>query len=294
MIGTLTFADKNLAEFGVICSGLKTHGSAERAYTTVEIPGRNGDLLMKLGRLKNISVSYECSISPLFTKETDFTNCVQDLRNYLMTQIGYRKLSDSYHTDEYRLACYAGPFEADVLELNLAGTFTLTFNCKPERYLISGDIPTVLKAGESATLTNPTGFVSSPLITVYTLTDTKTSAEPIDGYISTGETLGHKLFGSKFDDAVHSYEVQDTGNSSAISTDACITIGDYRINTDFSDHPNETICIDCDAKRAYTSEGVIMSEKIYKESFPVIGTGKTKISNYTAYPVNVYPRWWRL
>ena len=43
-----------------------------------------------------------------------------------------------------------------------AGEFDLKFNCKPQRFLTSGDVPVSVESGD--TLTNPTLFESKPLI----------------------------------------------------------------------------------------------------------------------------------
>ena len=120
-------------DFGVYISGQGTFSAPQKAYTFYNIPGRNGALLGNEHRLENINVSYEAFIY------TDFDNQLAAFRSFLLSIDGYAKLSDSYHPDEYRYAVYQGPFEPTVEQTNDAGKFTITFSCKPQRYLLSGD-----------------------------------------------------------------------------------------------------------------------------------------------------------
>ena len=129
----LTIAGKDSRDFGVYISGQGTFSAPEKAYTFYNVPGRNGAIIGNDNRLENIEVSYECFIY------SNFNQNIADFRTFLLSLDGYQKLSDSYHPDEYRFALYLGPFEPEVTTKNDAGSFTLTFNCKPQRFLISGD-----------------------------------------------------------------------------------------------------------------------------------------------------------
>lgn len=129
----LTFAGRDSRDFGVYISGQGTFSAPKKAYAFYNVPGRNGAILGNDHRLENIEVSYECFIYK------DFSKNIADFRTFLLSCDGYQKLTDSYHTDEYRSAVYEGAFEPEVTAKNDAGSFTLTFSCKPQRWLISGD-----------------------------------------------------------------------------------------------------------------------------------------------------------
>lgn len=120
-------------DFGVYISGQGTYSAPQKAYTFYNVPGRNGAILGNENRLENINVSYEAFIY------ADFDNNIANFRTFLLSLNGYQKLSDSYHPDEYRYAVYQGPFEPKVTKVNDAGSFVITFSCKPQRYLTSGD-----------------------------------------------------------------------------------------------------------------------------------------------------------
>ena len=129
----LTIAGKDSRDFGVYISGQGTFSAPEKAYEFYSVPGRNGAILGNDNRLENIEVSYNCFIY------TDFKRNIEEFRTFLLSLDGYQRLTDTYNPDEYRMAVYVGPFEPEVTEKNNAGAFVLTFNCKPQRFLISGE-----------------------------------------------------------------------------------------------------------------------------------------------------------
>lgn len=129
----LIIAGADSRDYGVYISGQGTFSAPEKAYEFYSVPGRNGAIIGNENRLENIEVSYECFIYSNFDKN------ISEFRTFLLSLNGYQTLSDSYHPKEYRYAVYVGPFEPEVTPKNDAGAFTLTFNCKPQRYLTSGD-----------------------------------------------------------------------------------------------------------------------------------------------------------
>ena len=56
--------------------------------------------------------------------------------------------------------------ESNIFEnlYNQAGTATIVFECKPQRFLKTGETPVAIESGES--ILNPTGFDAYPLIQV--------------------------------------------------------------------------------------------------------------------------------
>ena len=120
-------------DYGVYISGQGTFSAPQKAYEFYNIPGRNGALIGNEKRLENILVTYEAFIY------TNFDANIAAFRAFLLSRNGYVRLTDSYHPDEFRLACYTGPFEPTVEKKNDAGRFEITFTCMPQRYLLSGE-----------------------------------------------------------------------------------------------------------------------------------------------------------
>lgn len=127
------FNGRDSRDFGVYISGQGTFSAPQKAYQFYNIPGRNGALIGYDNRFENINVSYDAFIYK------DFDKNIAEFRSFLLSVPGYARLEDSYHPDEYRVAAYVGPFEPTITSKNDAGSFTITFNCKPQRYLLSGE-----------------------------------------------------------------------------------------------------------------------------------------------------------
>lgn len=159
------FGGVNSLDYGVLLDGSGTTTAPERDVTTVTIPGRSGDLLVDAGRWKNTTVSYPCTIA------REFEGRFPAFKQALLAEGGYKRLEDTLHPDEYRLAYLAGPLEPETIPYNRAGTFVLDFGCKPQRFLKSGeDALTVASGGK---LYNPTGCAALPLILLTLTGDAK-------------------------------------------------------------------------------------------------------------------------
>lgn len=134
MVHNLWVDGKSMKEFGIFVSGENSFGAPEWGYEAISVPGRNGDLLVPQNRLKNIIVKY-----PAFIRR-NFSENAQAARAYLLEAgAKYRRIEDDYHPDSYRLGMFSGPVDFDMRFLNLSGETNLMFNCKPQRFLKSGE-----------------------------------------------------------------------------------------------------------------------------------------------------------
>lgn len=158
---SFTFDGKSSREFGVYTTGEGVFNAPERAVEMISIPARNGDYALDLGHFENIEVKYRCGI--VTDDETDFAEAVSDFRNWLCSRRGYCRITDEYNPDEYRMGLFKSVIEVDHDGLE-TGEFNVTFNCKPQRWLTSGETATSIADG--GTVTNPTLFDSSPLLEV--------------------------------------------------------------------------------------------------------------------------------
>lgn len=144
-------------DYGVYISGQGTFNSPARAYENITIPGRNGSLLGFDRRLENVELTYPAFIY------ANFSQNIERFRNMLLSLDGYVRLVDSYHPDEYRKVFFRGGLEVDATSKNDAGEFDIEFECKPQRYLLTGE--TTVEVTDS--IENPTLFPARPLIRVY-------------------------------------------------------------------------------------------------------------------------------
>lgn len=156
-----TFDGKSSLDYGVYLTGEGVFNAPERAVEMLEIPGRNGSFILDQGRFQNISVTYKAGIVDY--SETDFATRVSNVRNWLCSKVGYKRLEDDYNPNEYRMAAFVAGIEVDHADLQ-TGEFEITFDCKPQRWLTSGE--TAVTVADGGTLNNPTPFDASPLLMV--------------------------------------------------------------------------------------------------------------------------------
>ena len=159
MINYLTYDGKSLRDYGVYVNGTYTFSAPQRNITKVVIPGRNGTLTIDNKRFENIEVTYEAFII------REFVENIEGLRNYLSTAAGYRRLEETYHPDEFRMARFVSGLSVTATPLMREGNFTLKFDCMPQRFLKSGEIPVEFTAAGS--IFNPTLQQAKPLLRVW-------------------------------------------------------------------------------------------------------------------------------
>lgn len=154
----LTFNNKTFSEFNVYWDGSQLFATPEKQVEFFEIPGRSGDLSIFQDRYKNIAVNVNCFIRENFIQNHS------DLMNYLLSQDGYQRFENSKEPDVYRMAQYVAELEPSTGAFLKYGNFTLEFNCKPQKWLKSGEV--AISVSSSATIVNPTYFNALPLIAV--------------------------------------------------------------------------------------------------------------------------------
>ena len=144
--------------YGIYLAGPATADAPQRDVTATQVPGRSGDLLLDNGRFLNQELHYQCAVVQEF--ETRFAA----IKTEILQRQGYCRLEDTIHPEEYRLACFAGPVEAQTTPYNRAGQFELRFNCKPQRFLKRGE-RAIRLTQSGAVLRNP-GMPALPLFRV--------------------------------------------------------------------------------------------------------------------------------
>lgn len=146
-------------DYGVYISGDAVFNAPERDVEMIEIPGRNGAFALDKGRFSNIEVTYPAGL--FGATEADFAAGINALRNALASRKGYCRLEDDYNPNEYRMAVYKSGLDVTPAMLK-AGEFDIVFECKPQRFLKSGETAQTVTSG--GTITNPTLFEANPLL----------------------------------------------------------------------------------------------------------------------------------
>lgn len=152
-----TFASIKSDTHGVWISGVNTFAAPERDVEMVTIPGRNGLLTLDNGRYQNIKITYPC-----FMPTDNFHTNFDAFKAAMLAKVGYFELSDTYHTDGFRMARIMNGITPKTGIANKTASFDITFDCYPQFYLTTGQSYSTVTSG--ATFNNPTAFPSKPLI----------------------------------------------------------------------------------------------------------------------------------
>ena len=156
----LTFAGKSSLDFGIRISGEGIYDRPKRKYSTHDVPGRNGQVILDEDSFSNIEVKY-----PAFVLDK-MPERVEDFANYMSSFAGYQRIESTYEPDIYRLGQYNSELAVKSSGyMNRQGEFDIEFNCMPQRFLKSGEIPITFNA--AGNIWNRTNYDSKPFIRVY-------------------------------------------------------------------------------------------------------------------------------
>lgn len=126
---------------------------------TQTIPGRNGNLVFETGSYENRVGSASC-----FCLQEDVETAISSAGRFLMSKKGYRRLETSDDPEHYWMARVENSPQIE-MRLRVLAPFEIEFDCKPQRFLKSGENKTSFTA--SGSISNQYGQTALPLITLY-------------------------------------------------------------------------------------------------------------------------------
>jgi len=132
----------------------------ERKMEIISVPGRSGDIIISQDAYENVVQSYDLAFIGL---EETLPVEVRAVMEWLYRPTGYARLEDSYNPDTFRLAYYQGGGDIEN-RFNTLGRATVQFNCKPQRFLKTGEWP--ISAQNGMKLGNPSICTAKPLIAI--------------------------------------------------------------------------------------------------------------------------------
>lgn len=153
MLNHFTFNGHSTAEYGLLVTALNPYSAPSRRVEKIQIPYRNGDLVIDSGTYNNIIVSYEIALTNSTQTNADA------IRNWLLDSQGYHQLTDTINTDSFRIACYYDDIQYTLTALYKYGKAVISFDCFPQRYLTSNT--TITRNATSTTTTAEGGTFSS-------------------------------------------------------------------------------------------------------------------------------------
>ena len=223
-VNSITFGGVNSADYGIYIGGEGTFNAPVRDVEMVEVPGRNGNLIIDNGRFENIEVKYT-AINQEPNLAT-FRTTLAAFRNALASQKGYQRLTDTFHPNEYRMATLKDGIEINPIDYNTASEFELVFDCKPQRFLTSGETRVEITSG--GTITNPTLFESSPLLEIEGYGNIDIAGQPIT---INNQPIGTVLLKNKQTNAYYITEI----DTASLEPGDTITIGSLAFYITWSD-----------------------------------------------------------
>lgn len=175
----VVFSGISTKEFNIYCSGGGSFSSPSRQYDAVDIAGKNGTTYRDKKSYNNVELEYKCLI---YGDISDY----ERFKAFLMSQSGYKRLEDSFHPDEYRMAIYRDAISPKIKGEEEGASFKLVFECLPQRYLKSGEKP--IQITTQGTIANNTFYEAKPLIRVYesgsiTINGKTLTYTNVDGYM---------------------------------------------------------------------------------------------------------------
>lgn len=156
----ITYDAKVSNDYHIIVEHYPSYTVPKRSITKVSVPGRNGDLLIDNGNYENVTAEYDIALD---AHSVGFSEAFQKAVQFI-SSTGYQRLEDTYDTTVYRMAYVENEIQLKNY-LHKMGRGTLKFNCKPFRWLKSGETAITISATNTQ-ITNPTKYASKPLIKV--------------------------------------------------------------------------------------------------------------------------------
>lgn len=270
IFNSLQFDGIDSLEYGIYITGEGAYNAPERAVEMLTIPGRNGALALDQGRFENIEVTYKAGC---FAKnQSDFAEKIAAFRNALASRYTYKRLTDTYNDDEFRLGLYKSGLELKPVAYVSAAEFSITFECKPQRFLISGE-------SEYSFITSYQGLTDENSVQLQ-----DENGNDIEGGVGLSSTIQNPtLFDAK--------------PLLIVTGPGTVTIGSQIIT--ITGIPNTTtLYIDCDTMEIYTNNGGAIAGassfvSFNTKDFPVIPAGNSGFA-YTTQNAKIIPRFWRI
>lgn len=160
--GSFDFAGTSSASFGVAVELVPSLNRPARKQTIIEVPGRSGDIVFPEDAWSNVQQTYTVvrkatSSQPPAKQARLFVAWLQGVK-------GYQRLTDTFDTEVYRRAYVDGDIPIENIQNNVWRA-QVTFNCRPERFLLTGETATTITT-PGDTITSLVPYDSKPLIVV--------------------------------------------------------------------------------------------------------------------------------
>lgn len=173
---------------GVVVERIPNRYVPTRRFSPQQVAGRNGNILLVDKSFPNVEQEYEVYLS---AEAQGLPSVARACAEWLMGPDGYCRLEDSYDTTVYREAFLMGGYDLENI-LNKFGRCTITFSCKPQKYLLTGDTPIEIPAGITTYTGDVVQFDGVTGASITSLSTTITPTQDLHGYANPWPAGGGK------------------------------------------------------------------------------------------------------
>lgn len=152
------FGGKSSKDAGINLQRPIRFSGADPIRDSVKVAGRNGALHFETHTFENRKGKADC-----FVMGENAEQKFDDVNAFLFGNLSYQVLQTDEDINHFWLAKVANGADIEVRLKKLA-PFSIEFDCMPQRFLVSGNETITVTNG--GTITNPTAFTASPIITV--------------------------------------------------------------------------------------------------------------------------------
>lgn len=153
-------------DLGVKINRANPFAVPQRRVSSYIVPGRNGSVIVDDGCYDNVQLEYTFA---LYNTEKDVA-AADAVTSWLCRDGEYHRLEDSRWPDVYRMARVADATIVQIGSVRRSIEATVTFDCLPERWLLSGETPIIMDLsgddGAEQSVMNPTGHTAYPGILI--------------------------------------------------------------------------------------------------------------------------------
>lgn len=159
MLNSFTYNDILSTDYNAYVFGGGTYHTPERNYESIQVDGRNGNVLFDRGNWRNVDLEYSVVIMHDFSQS--FLKMKADLMSLNVGR--YYVIKDTFHPTKYRMGVLRRISKPKMAVDYDAGVFTVMFECKPQIY---DALESAVVVSDFGSILNNTGYTSFPLITV--------------------------------------------------------------------------------------------------------------------------------
>ena len=157
------FDGRPSTDFGVMVFSHGQYSDPEPNETETRIPGMNGVLHFWDGSFKDTTVTY--SIIAKGEDAIEVREKIERMRAWLLSKRKYCRLEDTFHPEYYRMGIYKGKTQVKYSENEHMGGCEIEFQCKPQMYLRTGEIP--ITVTQNIDTYNQTNYTAYPMLRLY-------------------------------------------------------------------------------------------------------------------------------